>query len=394
MHAFPRASLDAETAERLFSSITHDERMAFFKKWVSQRPASSYSAYGATLFSSSARGLLDADSFGEDGERLPRTSYVGCVSDDAGLPGYYVSRPGSIEGQSFLRLMTELNAELGVTKSAGFVLDEGFCSIENVDWLTKNGHDFIMGIERGHEMARKAARLSRQSIESVERRISPGVFGMASKEGFFGSQATLHAFYDRSLAGFQIDSPRAKLDEERKIPGRLERAPERHAKPLDGFFSVKLKRDGSLHFAQDLAKTERASQNRGFFCLITNTSLGSAEVLRRCRRQEAVKKSFGDALSPESRERPPDGNSADGKMFCAFIALIATSEIGLRLGDFMRKNELGLAGLLSSMKEMLVGIDSQGWRLLSLPSKKQRAIMKEMGLDDEDLMAYLDGELK
>ena len=206
----------------------------------------------------------------------------------------------------------------------------------------------------------------------------------------------MHIFYERSLGGFQIGSMLARIDEEEKLLGRLERLTEEEAKLHGAFFSIKMEPDGAFSFKRHLEKIEQARQKCGFFFLLTNTNLGIAEVLKRYRRKGAIKKSFDDVKALESSKRWQERNHAvaDGKMFCAFIALIAASEMGWKLGKLMRKKNLGLKGLMKRMEAMCVGISDNGWRLLSPPTKKQRAIMEAMGLDEDDLRAYLNGKLE
>lgn len=55
------APLTSQSASSLFASITHDERMSFFKTWISQQQQSQYLAYDVTSFSSYAQGIADTE---------------------------------------------------------------------------------------------------------------------------------------------------------------------------------------------------------------------------------------------------------------------------------------------------------------------------------------------
>jgi hypothetical protein len=91
------------------------------------------------------------------------------------------------------------------------------------------------------------------------------------------------------------------------------------------------------------------------------------------------------------RSRARNSAATDGKLFRAFTALIAASEIGDKLGGYMRERSWGKAALLRQMVKISVGVDDKGWRLLNPLTKKQRAIMDHIGLCAEDLSKYLSG---
>jgi transposase len=149
--------------------------------------------------------------------------------------------------------------------------------------------------------------------------------------------------------------------------------------------------NGTLTIKRNLDKIELAAKNFGFFCLLTNTSLNSSEVLEQYRRKDAIEKSFDDVKNHIDMKRLRTHTTAttDGKLFCAFLALIVVSEIGAKLGDLMKKKSMSKAGMIREMDKIYAGQDKNGWRLLNPVTKTQRSLINGLGLREDDLQAYI-----
>ncbi|MDR2353898.1 MAG: hypothetical protein LBF22_12245, partial [Deltaproteobacteria bacterium] len=60
-YTFLDTPLASPSASQLFASITHEERMAFFKGWVAKNSILKYLAYDVTSFSTYAKDIKDAE---------------------------------------------------------------------------------------------------------------------------------------------------------------------------------------------------------------------------------------------------------------------------------------------------------------------------------------------
>jgi transposase len=390
-HTLSEAALSSQGASRLFNSITFDDRMAFFKRWISKQPAVSYLAYDVTSFSTYAKGVLDSEfGYNRDGDRLPQINLGAFVSETTGLPVFYVTYPGSIIDKSHLPYMMAYNDELGIT-GVGFVLDRGFCSTANVRHLADGGYDFIIGVERRHKATRGAVHLAQSQVASIDQRIESGVFAWSFPGVFYGAKTTMHVYYDRKLADLKLDALVRAVDSQEEELRQKSRLTQSECKKYRGFFAIVLGADGGFSFERDMERIRRASLDCGYFRLLTNTGLGSAEVLATYRRKDVIEKCFDDVKNIEEmkRMRTHKTETTDGKIFCAFIALILASEIEVKLRRLMDEKSLSKAGLLREMEKIYVGVNDQGRRLLNPVTKMQRTIMNELGLTEDDLRAYI-----
>jgi transposase len=137
-------------------------------------------------------------------------------------------------------------------------------------------------------------------------------------------------------------------------------------------------------------KIRLAAKYCGFFCILSNSSLNSSEVLAKYRRKDVIEKSFDDIKNYiyMKRMRTHNTETTDGKLFCAFIGFIVASEIGIKYGKYIKKKSLSKESLIREMEKITIGKDNTGWRLLNQVTKKQREIMNQIGLTEEDHKAY------
>jgi transposase len=163
------------------------------------------------------------------------------------------------------------------------------------------------------------------------------------------------------------------------------------AKRYGRFFALHLEADHSFTYERDYDKIEEAARNCGFFCLLTNTDLDSAQTLAKYRRKDVIEKGFDDVKNHEDmkRLRTHRTETTDGKLFCAFIGLIVLADIGVKLGDFMDKKCWSKIHLIREMEKIRIAATSNGKRLMSPLTKTQRTIIETLGLSETDLRAYV-----
>jgi len=385
--------LSSQGASALFSSVTHGERMAFFKDWASRQEAGSYLAYDVTSFSTYAEGIADAEwGHNRDGERLSQVN-LGCyLSQATGLPVFYVTYPGSVVDKSHLSYMMAYNEELGI-KDVGFVMDRGFCSTANVGYMTGASLDFVVGAVSWHKQVRRAIGSVAGSITSMRNHIGCGVYARSVTGTFYGAEAVMHVFFDPGASERQrrdlfctVESAECRLFQTARLTGR-------EAKRYRAYFDIRLAGDGTFTFERDYGKIDAVAARSGFFCILTNTPMTSAEVLAVYRKRDMLEKGFDDLKNHIDMRRMRTHTTAttDGKLFLAFVALIAVSEVHARLGAVMRERSWSKDAVIAELEKIKVVTASGGRRLMSPVTRTQRLILEAFGLTEDDLTAYVTG---
>jgi transposase len=188
-----------------------------------------------------------------------------------------------------------------------------------------------------------------------------------------------------------MDALRRELDDAEDYLSQKRRLTKEEAERYRKSFSIELASDGTFAFKRDMDKIEELSKNFGFFRALSNTSLDSAQVLKKYRRKDIIEKSFDDIKNYMSMKRSRTHTTAttDGKIFCAFISLAIMSDIEARPRKLMDKKSLSKAGVIRETDKISVGASNNVPILLNPLAKTQRMIINELGLDETDLKAYI-----
>ena len=118
----------------------------------------------------------------------------------------------------------------------------------------------------------------------------------------------------------------------------------------------------------------------GFFVIgETDFKKTSAEILEIYRRRDVVEKSFDNLKNSLDMRRlyVQNRNTADGKLFCAFIALIVHSFMRNHLAEYMQTHKLTFERILLELKKSKQIFSPKypfGSRLINPPSKTFRDI--------------------
>lgn len=390
--------LSPQKASSLFASLTHDERMAFFRRWVSANAKQDYVSYDVTSFSSYAEGIRDLEwGYNRDGDKLPQLN-LGCyLSQENSLPMFYVTYPGSIVDKSHLPYMMAYNNELGINGDIVFVLDRGFCSTPNVNFMHSEGIRYIMALDTRHKATWAAIDSVREKIVSLRNLAVDGVYAVAVRSRFYGESCVMHVYNNPELGERQRRDLFRTVETMEMELAQLDGASEKNLKRFTRFFDITVVK-GKLSFARNYDRIDEASKNCGIFCILTNTVHTSAEVLSIYRKKDTIEKGFDDIKNhiDMKRMRAHTDATVAGKLFCAFIALIAASEMSNCLNVFNDANKqrtLSKRGLISELEKIKVLITPDGRRLMNPLTKTQRNLLEVFKVKDADLNAYISNGL-
>lgn len=391
-YAYKETPLTSPSSSSLFSSITFEERMKFFSSWVSHQADNEHIAYDVTSFSSYAEGIAETEwGYNRDKEKLPQVNFGCYLGQESGLPVFYVTYPGSIVDKSHMPYMMAYNETLGI-KKACFVMDKGFCSTANVGYMHSEGLPYIMGVEISHKATRAAIDEIRHDLVSMRHLVSAGVYARSVRTRFYGQLSDMHVFFDPDLAERQRRDLYRTVEAKEEIFCQLEQLTKREAKRYQSYFNITLAKDGSFEYERDYEKIDGAARNCGFFCILTNTGAESAEVLSTYRRKDVIEKGFDDLKNhiDMKRLRTHSTHTTEGKMFCAFIALIAALEMMNRLSAFMKEKSMSKDAVIKELEKIKIIFMNDGRRLMNPVTKTQRTILEMCGLSENDIKRYID----
>ena len=383
------------SASRLFSSITYQERISFFREWVSFQLQSGYLAYDVTSFSTYAKGIHDAEwGYNRDKESLPQIN-LGCYfGQDNGLPLFYMTYSGSITDKSHLPYMMAYNKELGISNVC-FILDRGFCTEPNISYMHKSEKMYLCGVDVSHKEILAVIKEVRDGIISMRNVIKQGLYACTMHDQFYGNPTNLHIYFDpNSVEQQRQNLYRIITTTEEKLL-KIEKLTEKTMKRFLKYFDVELAKDGSFTYEHNYEKIDELAKNCGFFCLLTNTDINTEDALSLYRRKDVIEKSFDELKNHIDMKRMHTHNSdtTDGKIFCSFISLIAVSQMTSLLSEFMRSKSMSKDALISELEKIKIITMIDGSRLMNPVTKTQRTIFEACNLSEDDLKAYVNDGL-
>lgn len=118
----------------------------FFRDWMRHKKQTEYLAYDVTSISSYSENIRELEwGYNRDKEKLPQINMGMYYGEESGLPLYYRIYPGSISDKTHLKYMVADNEFIN-GKRTRFVMDRGFYSRENLQYLTEGGYRFVIAL--------------------------------------------------------------------------------------------------------------------------------------------------------------------------------------------------------------------------------------------------------
>ena len=385
------APVDGQGASEVFATISHADRMRFFRPWAQGQPDDSCYAYDVTSLSSYAEGIADTEwGYNRDGERLPQIN-LGCyVNQSNALPVFYLTYPGSIVDCSHLPYMMAFNQELGVDK-VSFVMDQGFCSTTNLEYMAGQHLGVIVKTSLRHKSVRQAVEQVQAGITSLRYRLDQDVYARTVTGRFYGVAARLHIYHDANIAERQRRDLNRLIQTREETLAQLATITAQEAKPFRVYHKITILADGTFTYEPDWDKIDQLGANNGFFALLTTGPLDASQTLDVYRRKDLIEKTFDDLKNhlEMDRLRTHNTDTTDGKLFAAFIALIITSYLQTKLGDLMREKSWSKHTIIAELNKIRVVTTSNGTRLLNPLTKTQRDILAALGYTFDDIKNHI-----
>ena len=262
--------------------------------------------------------------------------------------------------------------------------------------MHSEGIHYVMGVDASHKATKAAIDSVRDQMQSTRNMLGKtkdGMFAVTARSTFYGEHSTMHVYYNHELVFQQRNDLMCTIDNYENELKQLSTISANQIKKFSRFFDIKVK-EGKLIFSRNYDKIDIANQNCGTFSILTNTNLTSTEVLNIYKKKDTIEKGFDDVKNhiDMKRLRAHTDATITGKIFCAFVALIADSEMSNKLKVFNETNKqqnLCKRGMVSELEKIRVLITPNGRRLMNPITKKQRELFEAFGVEETDLKTYI-----
>ena len=398
---------DSKVSEFL-NGITADQATTFLNEWNDARDHREriYISYDSTNKSCQA-GEIEIAEFGnpKNGQGKPVFNYSVAYDRNNREPLFYEEYPGSIVDVSQLQHMLEKAKGYGYRR-VGFILDRGYFSEANINYMDRCGYDFVImakGLQKivsGLVLENKGAFEESREHGIREYRVS----GMTVRQRLFEAdeeERYFHIYYsshkyaaEREAVEIKVDRIAKYLSKQEGKSVRIEKSFEQYFDPFyfhegqnDEYFMFGIERKGVV---------EKEIRLCGYFAIITSKEMTAREALCLYKSRDASEKLFrGDkSFLGNGCLRVHSDESADAKIFVEFVALIVRNRIYTRLKDEMEKNDQrpNYMTVPAAIKELekieMVRLLDNVYRLDHAVTAIQKFILSAFGIDANHVKNY------
>lgn len=389
------------TVSKFISQISVDDSVEFQNEWnrLKKKKDKIYISYDSTNKNCQA-GDIDIVEFGhaKEDKGVPIFNYSIAYDCNNKEPLFYETYPGSIVDVSQLQLMLNKAVAHGY-KNAGFILDRGYFSRENIRYMDKYGYDFVIMVKGMKSFVNEAIWKVKDTFEEKRSHTirKYHVNGTTIKTPVFYSDEKdryLHIYYSYEKAAAERAALEAKIDRISAYLKKLEGQSVIVDKSYEKYFSLEYYHEGKEDqcFVCGIEKNsviESELKLCGYFCIITSAEMSAKEAMELYKSRDASEKLFkADKSFLGNRSmRIYSKESLEGKMLVAFVALIIRNRMHTKLKDaedemLEQPNYMNVPASIRELEKIEMIRQADGiYRLDHAVTATQKNILKAFGID-------------
>ena len=385
------------TVSDFFGRVTDDQSIGFLNEWNAKRDHREkiYISYDSTNKNIQA-GDVEIAEFGNAKVDTGKPIFNYSIAYDTHNrePLFYEKYPGTINDVSQLQIMLDKAMGYGYRK-IGFILDRGYFSKANLDYMDHCGYDFVVMVKGMSTLVNELILENKGKFEdkracSIRRH---KVYGTTVKRKLF--------LTDEKERYFHIFHSSGKETKERE---NVEKAVENCAYFLEKkkgsvyevpnylqyYFEPEYSKDGYFLMAREKRDViERELRLCGYFVIITSQKMTAGEAIDLYRSRDASEKLFrGDKSYLGNKSiRVYSDESVSAKIFIEFVALIIRNRIYTKLRDEVERlgkdpNFMTVPAAIKELEkiEIIRGLDLV-YRLDHAVTATQKTILSAFDMD-------------
>jgi len=380
------------------SSITDDHTSSFLNGWNCKRNHREriYISYDSTNKNCQS-GDISIVEFGHAKEEkgLPVFNYAIAYDKTNREPLFYEEYPGSIVDVSQLQFMLEKARAYGY-RNVGFILDRGYFSKGNIEYMDNCGYDFVIMVKGMASLVSNLVTENKGSFESnrdcsirshkvYAKTVGTRLYASDKQDRYF------HIYYSSAKDSAEKEEVETKVDRMAKLISTYERKQATFPLSFHDYFDLVYdEKKNLLLFGKERADViERELSLCGYFVIVTSAKMSAKEALDLYKSRDQSEKLFrGDKSYLGNRSiRVCSDESVSGKIFIEFIALIIRNRMYCQLKDAMEEyvakpNYMTVPAAVKELEkiEMIRQMDGI-YRLDHAVTARQKNLLKAFGLD-------------
>ena len=402
------------TVSDFLNSVTDDQSIGFLNSWNETRNHREkiYISYDSTNKNCQA-GDIEMVEFGHPKVDVgqPVFNYAVAYDTHNQEPLFYEKYPGSLNDISQLQFMLDKAFGYGY-KKIGFILDRGYFSCENIQYMDKCGYSFVIMVKGMASLVNELVLEHKGTFESkrVNNIYEYGVYGKTVKHRLYAGdkkERYFHLYHSISKESAERAGIENRLNQMTLYLKKYQNKVKEFGPGFEKYFNLHYdeKTQAFVLPEERCSVVERELDLAGYFCIITSEKMSAKEAIELYKSRDTSEKLFrGDKSYLGNKSiRVYSEESARAKIFVEFVAMILRCKMYIKLKEEMKKlekkpNYMTVPAALKELEkiEMVRQLDNV-YRLDHAVTANQKTILNAFGLDANHIKNYaseLSKELK
>lgn len=402
------------TVSDFLNSVTDDQSMGFLNSWNETRNHREkiYISYDSTNKNCQA-GDIEMVEFRHPKVDVgqPVFNYAVAYDTHNQEPLFYEKYPGSLNDISQLQFMLDKAFGYGY-KKIGFILDRGYFSCENIQYMDKCGYSFVIMVKGMASLVNELVLEHKGTFESkrVNNIYEYGVYGKTVKHRLYAGdkkERYFHLYHSISKESAERAGIENRINQMTLYLKKYQNKVKEFGPVFEKYFNLHYdeKTQAFVLPEERCSVVERELDLAGYFCIITSEKMSAKEAIELYKSRDTSEKLFrGDKSYLGNKSiRVYSEESARAKIFVEFVAMILRCKMYTKLKEEMKKlekkpNYMTVPAALKELEkiEMVRQLDNV-YRLDHAVTANQKTILNAFGLDANHIKYYaseLSKELK
>lgn len=389
------------SVSRFLHGISREQIIGFQEDWNTKRDHRQriYLSYDSTNKNCQS-GDIDLIEFGKakDEKGLPVFNVAIAFDKTNRVPLFYEEYPGSITDVSQFVYMVDKVKDYGY-RNVGFVLDRGYFSKENIQYMDQCGYSFIIMVKGCKSLVSSIVMKNRNSFETDRECAirSYKVYGKTVEDVLYEDDALIryfHIYFNPLRQAAEREQLEQRIEKFKQFLDKHIGQEAKFGKTYQDYFDLHYDKEGRLLFVREKTDVvQRELELCGYFCIITSEKMTASQALIQYKGRDMSEKLFraDKSFIGSKSMRAQSSETLSAKTFVEFIALIVRNRIYNLLKDMMLKleaspNYMTVPAALRELEKIeMVRRSSGHYRLDHAVSKRQKIILSAFGLDETDI---------
>ena len=402
------------TVSDFLNSVTDDQSTGFLNTWNESRNYREkiYISYDSTNKNCQAEDIKMVE-FGHPKVDMgePVFNYAVAYDTHNQEPLFYEKYPGSLNDISQLQFMLDKASGYGY-KKIGFILDRGYFSCENIQYMDKCGYSFVIMVKGMSALVNELILENKGTFENkrVNNIYEYGVYGKTMRHKLYASdkkERYFHLYHSISKESAERIEIENRINQMTQYLKKYQNKVKEFGPGFEKYFNLHYDEKSQAFILPEerCSVVERELDLAGYFCIVTSEKMSAKEAIELYKSRDVSEKLFrGDKSYLGNKSiRVYSEESARAKIFVEFVAMIVRCKMYIKLKEEMKKldkklNYMTVPAAIKELEkiEMVRQLDNI-YRLDHAVTANQKVILKAFGLDANSIKYFaseLSKELK